>query len=341
MGETSGIDLWTMGDLRTPWCIYVAVTLHIAELIANGKSKIGELAAAAGCDRSALHAVLGHLVSKGVFKEQMPGKFELNDISRQLLEPIAQISFNLNGIGGRFAYAWGTLLEYTQTGKPAYDKVFGMPFWDDLQTHPDLAASFDTIIGPAGHSTPNPEFQISGGWESIQTVVDVGGGTGAMLAEILRKWQHLRGILVDLPRTITKADEMFKAAGVHKRVTTIGQSFFDPLPIGGDIYLLRGILNDWPDSECVAILKRCAEAALANRNGRQTSRVVVLKSVRPDDAPKDLVIEMVLLGGRQRTITEFRELARASGLDVVAARQHESGYYVVECIPNLHKTNGT
>jgi hypothetical protein len=100
---------------------------------------------------------------------------------------------------------------------------------------------------------------------------------------------------------------------VAERVTTVGQSFFDALPAGADIYLLRGILNDWPDREAQVILRRCAEAA------RPAGRVVVLKSVSPDGTPKDISIEAVLLGGRHRTLTEFSDLARKAGLKVIAA----------------------
>jgi hypothetical protein len=87
------------------------------------------------------------------------------------------------------------------------------------------------------------------------------------------------------------------------------------------------VINDWPDRETVAILRRCAEAA------RPDGRVVVLKSVGSDNAPRPLTIEMVLLGGKHRTVTEFRELARQSGLEVVAAGRQSSGYFGVECRP--------
>ena len=87
------------------------------------------------------------------------------------------------------------------------------------------------------------------------------------------------------------------------------------------------MLNDWPDREAMAILNRCAEAA------RPTGRVVVLKGVGPDGASRGLSIEMVLLGGKHRTVTEFRELARQSGLEVLSAWRQSSGYFVVECRP--------
>lgn len=320
------VDFWALSDLRTPWCIHVAATLYIAEHIAGGIDGIDDLARAAGCDAYALHAVLGHLVRKGIFLEPAPGRFALNEPARVLLDPVARASLDLEDIGGRFAQTWGTLLQYVRTGAPAYQQVFGRPFFEDLEAHPQLAASFDAIIGPAGHGTPDPEFDITGGWETVRSVMDVGGGTGAMLAGVLRIHPQVTGILVDRPKTIARSGEIFAAAGVADRATAVGQSFFEPLPAGTDVYLLRGIINDWPDRETGLILSRCAEAA------RPSGRVVILKSVGPDDAPRDLVIEMILLGGKHRTITEFRDLARQARLEVVAAGQ-QTGYYVVECRP--------
>src|SRR5436190_1429241 len=93
------------------------------------------------------------------------------------------------------------------------------------------AEALHSVLGHlVGKGTPNPEFDITGGWEPVRTVVDVGGGTGAMLAEMLRARPHLQGILVDLPKAVARSAETFAAAGVSDRVTAVGQSFFDPLP---------------------------------------------------------------------------------------------------------------
>ncbi len=163
MVEQKEVNLWEMADLRTPWCIYVAATLRIADHIAAGLTNIHDLAAAAGCDAGVLHSVLGHLVSKGVFLETAPGQFALNEPARQLLDPITRLSLDLDGIGGRMAHAWGTLLTFVRTGRPAYQEVFGLPFFEDLSAHPEIAGQFDRLIGPEGHGTPSADFQISGG----------------------------------------------------------------------------------------------------------------------------------------------------------------------------------
>ena len=147
-----------------------------------------------------------------------------------------------------------------------------------------------------------------------------------MLAEILRARPTVRGILVDLPGTVARAAPTFDAAGVADRVTTVGQSFFDPLPAGGDLYLLRKVLNDWPEAETVAILRRCADAA------RPSGRVVIMGGVRPDGARPRLTIENMLVGGQSNTLAELREITRTAGLEVVAAGPQRSGF-VVECLP--------
>lgn len=324
MAEPEPVNLWALADLCTPWCLMVAATLRIAEHIEAGADRIEALAADGECDPGVLHSVLGHLAGKGVFEEPEPGSFRLNEAARGLLNPAIRFGLDLNGIGGRMAHAWGTLPQFVRTGKSAYHEVFGTGFWEDLHAHPDIAADFDAMIGPPGHGTPNPEFQLAGGWESIRTVVDVGGGTGAMLAEILRAHPEVRGTLVELPGTVARSREIFQAAGMADRVTAVGQNFFDPLPPGADLYLLRGVLNNWADSGGVALLKRCAEAA------RPNGRVVVLKSVGPDSQPADLSIDMVLLGGKHRTVSEFRNLAREAGLKVIATGQ-QPAYFVVEC----------
>ena len=295
MVEDRTVDLERMLDLATPWCLRVAATLRIPEHIAAGRTGIAELAAAAGCDRDALHAVLGHLVSQGVFTEESPGRFACN----RAAENLAAAQFlDLDGIGGRMAHTWGTLLDYVRTGQPAYQQVFGRPFWEDLAAHPHIAAEFDALMGPAGHGVPDFDIELSHGWEGIRTVVDVGGGTGAMLASLLRRHPRAQGILVDFPGTVARAGEVIESFGVAGRVTVCGQSFFDPLPAGADLYLLKSVLNG---------------------------------GVSPDESPRSLGIDMLVAGGKTSTLSQFAELARQAGLEVAAARTQASGRFVVEC----------
>jgi hypothetical protein len=183
-------------------------------------------------------------------------------------------------------------------------------------------------MGPAGHGNPDPNILPDGDWSAIHTVVDIGGGTGTLLAEILGTHPHLHGTLIDLPRTIARSAESFAAAGLTDRVTTIGQSFFDPLPPGADLYILKSILNDWPDPDAITILRRCAEAA------RPDGRILILGGASADDhAPTGLTIEFVLLGGKHRTLSEFTPLAHTAGLEITTTVRQPSGRSIVECRP--------
>ena len=320
------MDLWSLCDLSTPWCVHVVATLRIADHIAAGNTGIARLAAACGADQESLYRVLRHLASKGVFEEPWPAQFALNDAARALMEEPVRLSLDLDSFGGRMAHAWGTLLSAVRTGRPAYHEAFGRDFWADLDAHPHLAAAFDALMGPAGHGVPDPDVLIDPvDWDSVRTVVDVGGGTGALLAEILRARPKVRGILVDLPGTVARSAEIFQTAGVIDRVTTVGQSFFDPLPGGADVYLLKNVLSDWPDPQAVALLRRCANAA------RPSGRVVAVRGVSEEASPELLM--MVLVGGKARTLESFRELARQAGLEVTAVGRKSSGRMTVECKP--------
>src|SRR5262249_55244541 len=161
---------------------------------------------------------------------------------------------------------------------------FGRGFWEDLEAHPEVAASFDALMGPAGHGTPDPNVLPNpADWATVRSVVDVGGGTGAQLREILRAHPNVRGVLVDLPHVVARSS-------AADRLTTVGQSFFDPLPAGHDIYILKNVLGDWPDDDARLILKRCAEAA------GTSGRVVVFTEIDPNGRASPELLMLVLVG---------------------------------------------
>lgn len=319
------VDIFALSDLCTPWCVHVVATLRIADHIDGGMRRIEDLAHASGSDVEMLQRVLEHLVGKGVFVEPEPGTFALNEPARALLDGPLRLGLDLDGIGGRFALAWSGLLRQVRTGKPAYHDIFGLPFWEDLDAHPELGAAFDALMGPAGHGAPDAAVLVNRDWHKVRTVVDVGGGTGSLLAAILQAHPEIHGTLVDFPRTVANAAETFAAAGVSERVTVVGQSFFEPLPAGADLYLLSRVLHDWPDPEATDILRRCAEAVAAG------GRVVVVGSVSLDSAAPGLAPDTVLVGGKNRGLEQLREIAAKAGLTVTAAGRQPSGRHLVEC----------
>jgi hypothetical protein len=319
-------DLWQLSDLATPWSIHVVATLDIARHIDDGHAGLADLAEVANCDPDMLGYVMRLLISRGLFLEPEPGVFALNEAAMPLLDESARLGLNLDRFGGRMVHAWSTLLELVRTGKPAYRDRFGLPFWEDLDAHAEIRADFDALIGPAGHGIPDPAIlPDEGSWESIKSIVDVGGGSGALLVEILRARPGLTGTVVDLPDTAARALDRIKEAGLEDRATVSAQSFFDPLPTGADLYILKSILNDWPDEETLQILRRCAEAAGAK------GKIAILGGVTPDERPGILTIEMVLIGGKTRTVSNFSIFIRELGLVVEHAEPAANGRFVVVC----------
>jgi hypothetical protein len=322
-------------DLLTPFSVRVAATLRLADLIAGGASRVDELAARSASDRDALYQLLRHLSGQGVFRESEPGVFTLTAVSRALEDghPSGlRRRLDLNRIEGRMDLA-STRLGYTvRTGQPAWAEVFGRPFFEDLTADRHLFASFNEVMGPPGHRDEVAAVVEEYDWREHRHVVDVAGGNGAVLAEILRASPETRGTLVNTHTAETEAQELLSSAGLAERteIVTVA-SIFDPLPAGADLYFLGGVVQNWGDEDALRILRRCAEAA--GRSGR----VLIAESLRPDEVRErgastgyDLVL-LVCVGGRTRTARQLTELVARAGLEARTTTRTRSTPWLVEC----------
>lgn len=249
-------------DLITPMALRAAATLRIADLIADGSGRTGELARRSETDPDALGRMLRHLVCHGVFTEPEPGRFALDETAELLRsDHPARLrrSLDLDGFGGTMDLAFTGLLHTVRTGEPAWETVFGAPFWPYLAAHPEMSASFDDVMSSSAALVRD----AAGGydWSRARHVTDVGGGSGALLAEVLDAHPGLRATLVDLPETAARGREFLAARGLADRCEVVGQSFFAPLPAGSDVYILSRVVHDWDDRKAAEILRGCAEAA--------------------------------------------------------------------------------
>jgi 2,7-dihydroxy-5-methyl-1-naphthoate 7-O-methyltransferase len=317
-------------DLVTPMAVRVAATLRLADLMAGGVQHVGELAELTGTDADALGRLLRHLSCHGVFAEPLPGQFAINETADLLRSdhPLAMRTWlDLGGFGGRMDLAFTELMHTVRTGQPAWEAVFGAPFWNYLAGDPAMAASFDATMAGSLRTTAVACYD----WSGVRHVVDVGGGTGALVAEVLRANADIRATLVDLPDTVARGRRFLVECGLDGRCEFAGQSFFDRLPTGGDVYLLSGVLHDWDDESATAILRRCSEAAC------QTGRVVILESQGTAGDDPGMFAEMdlrmlVLFGGRERSVEDYGTLAAAAGLTTADVRTTPSGHVVIDCL---------
>ena len=301
-----------MADLATPMSIRVAATLSLVERAGSAGATAEQLASETGTATPAIRCLLDHLVTIGVFDLDMESsRYRPTNLGAQLSEDAPEgikPLLDINSAGGRAELAFVELLGTITTGAPAYVHRYGRDFWADLDTGPELRRSFDAQMNWR-FRVQAPQIAQRWDWSRFSEILDVGGGDGTVLAAILHAHPDLRGRVLDLDPTTTAATDRFAAAGLDDRASAVSGSFFDPLPVGADAYLLSDILHDWDDEHARTILAGCRAAAALN------GTVVVIEPVRGQGA--DTAIDLFMLmcfGGRERTVDELARLAADCGL---------------------------
>ncbi|MEV7341311.1 methyltransferase [Streptomyces sp. NPDC093544] len=313
----SGPDLQEMYHASGPWIgqtLYVAAYLGLADLLGEEPMGIGEIAKATDSDEDALYRFCRALTALGMLAEH-PGKsFTLKEPGKALAQD-APDGFR-DGVllqSGAVFRAWAGVIHTVKTGRPAFDEAFGMDYFEFLAAHPEEARVFNRAMGatmPAAIAAlQRYEF------EDCHTVVDVGGGDGRLMASVLARHPELLGLLQDLPETVAQAEANLAGAGVTDRCTLVGQSFFDTVAPGGDVYVLSRVLHDWNDDNALKVLRK-VRAAMPS-HGRLILVETVLRPTEGDvrSVLGDLLM-LVVLGGKERTENEWTELLAAAGFTI-------------------------
>jgi hypothetical protein len=293
--------------------IYAAAKLELADRLAGGPQHPDELAQAADADPKAVYRLLRALAGFGIFVEDEAGRFSLTPMGELLGSDRPDSVRSLAVMMGEELYqAWGSLLYSVRTGQPAFEQVFGKTLFDYLKSTPESGATFDACMGTI-HGAESDSVVAAYDFDSCRTVVDVGGGVGSLLQAVLRSCPDVRGVLFDLPEVIERAQESVTTAGLDGRCELVSGSFFDSVPAGGDIYLLRHVIHDWDDEKAANVLRNCRQAM--PDHGRL---LVVETIIPPGNEPgvgKVLDLNMlVVVGGQERTRAEFESLFASAGL---------------------------
>jgi hypothetical protein len=292
--------------------LHVAAHLGIADLVKDGPRSAAELAQATGTHGQSLYRLLRALASVGVFAEDEAGRFGLTPLASCLRTDVPGSQWAAALVNGKELYrAWGDLLYSVQTGHNAFEHLFGKPVFQYLAATPQAAELFDQMMTSV-HGAETAAMLEVYDFTPLGTLVDVGGGNGLTLAGVLAKDPLLHGILFDRPDVVERAREPLKAAGMEHRCLLAGGDFFESVPVGGDAYLLRHILHDWNDAQCLTILGNIRKAMLPR------AKLLIVESViPPGNAPffgKLLDANMlVITGGMERTAEEYRLLLQKGG----------------------------
>jgi hypothetical protein len=295
--------------------VHVAAELGIADHLASGPKSADELAPLTRSDATTLYRFLRTLTNFDLVTLLPDTRFASTPLLDALrIDAPGYVHSAVLTLGSRAVWnAWSELSHSVATGQCAFEKANGKMMFDFLGDHPDDAQRFsETML--AVHSAEPAAIAEAYDFSSAGLVVDIGGASGAMLANILAKHANTRGLLFDLEQATGGATELLRRFRVDTRVTFEHGSFFDAVPAGGDVYILSHIIHDWDDEKSLVILRNCRAAMGA------TSRLLIVELVLRDGSPSGYgsadISMLVLAGGAERTLGEFEALLAKAGLQL-------------------------
>jgi hypothetical protein len=310
--------------------IAVAAQLRVADQLKNGAKTTDEIASATNAHPRSLYRLLRALSGAGIFSESDDGHFSLTPLSELLRSDSPE---SLRGFAELMAddvnfETWAQLPYSVETGRPAFLHKNGIPFFSWLEQNPDVGERFNDAMTSLSNGAVTAVLN-SFDFQGITKLVDVGGGHGRLVAAVLAKYPEMKGIVFDDPKVVAGASELLEANGVAARCETVGGDFFKTAPAGGDAYILKHIIHDWSDDECVTILGHCHRGMTAN------GKVLIVEMVVPEPnvggVSKFLDLQMLLfLSGRERTGPEYRELLNRAGFEMTRIVPTNSTYSVIE-----------
>ena len=319
--------------------LYVAARLRIPNLVADGAKSSEELAEATATHAPSLYRLLRALAYLGILEESEPGRFALTEFGAPLRSDAPESVWATTQLfcsEGAFR-TWAELLSSVQTGATSFNRNSGTDPFTHFAEDREASATFNQAMSE-GTGRDAPGIVASYDFGQFQTLVDVGGGDGTLLAAILRATAGLQGVLFDTAPGLAQATERLAAAAIGDRCQLVEGDFFESVPRGADAYLMKSIVHDWDDERCVTIFKNCRRAMA------EGAKVLVVEAVLPPMVEPSFTrlgvimsdLNMLLnTGGRERTEAEFASLLRPAGLKLsaVVPTPAPSVYSIVEASP--------
>ena len=328
-------DLWKLANgHRVSMALYVAAVLRLSDHLADGPRDISWLADQTGCDAPSLYRLLRALATVGVYDEQPDRHFGLTPLGEVLRSDVSGsvAPWVEHTCGSVHLAAWGGLLENVRTGRNAFTTVHGMSAWAYRAGRPDDNAVFDAAMTSISQTAAHAVLDAYD-FGRFATIVDVGGGRGALLGAILARYADARGVLADQAHVIEGAPKVLRALGVQERCQLVAIDFLQSVPEGGDAYVLKSIVHDWEDPEAVTILRTVRRAMAPSAVVLLVERLIGEPNTGFMTAFSDLNM-LVGPGGRERTEAEFDGIFSAAGLRRSRTVRTTSGFAVVEAVPD-------
>jgi hypothetical protein len=307
-----------------------AASLRIPDVLAHGPKTAAEVAKSIGADASAVFRLMRGIASVGVLSAEPEGRFALTPLGEVLRSdvPGSMRALLVAEMAPGHWGPWGELEHSVRTGKPSTDKALGMDAWTYYEKNAEEGFLFAEAM--SGMSTMAMQAVLASySFVGAKKVVDVGGSHGAFLAAVLQREPTARGVLFDRPEVVEGAGATLEGAGVAGRVERVGGNFFESVPSGGDTYLMKHILHDWSDDECVKLLK-CVRAAMPADAKLVVAEMLITDGGPPSPAPLLDLNMLVMLTGKERTADEFGALFAKAGLVLSGVTPTHSPIAVIE-----------
>jgi hypothetical protein len=317
------------------WAAQIAsavAQLGVADNIAKGKVSVDELAAECSANPDALYRLLRAAAAIGLCAETAPRHFALTPVGDALRSdaPHSMRDFLVAETAPGHWLPWGRVADAVRRGGPMTEEVLGANAWDYYAKHIDEAHCF--ARGMSNVSTIASE-DVARVYEpgDVKRIVDVGGSEGVLLRGLLAHAPGARGVLYDRPEIIEAAKGAIASSSFADRIDVTGGDFLAEVPGGGDLYVMKSILHDWPDEQCETIIRNVHRAAAPD------SRLLVVEMTLPDGpagAPSPVPLMdmnmLVMLGGRERTAAEFGALLARCGYMVERVIPTPGPFSVIE-----------
>lgn len=294
--------------------------LQLAEALHDGPRRLDELAARCAAAPEALGRMLRALAAIGLVTQTEDGRYATTEGLGWLRADADGSLRALALLGGHPAIqrAWQLCAEAVRTNRPAFELAHGRPLFEYLDDDDELRAVFQrSLSGPAVWNQAIVDALDLAG---CTRVVDVGAGDGRLLEAVVRAWPSVHGVAFDRPGVVAEGTALRPA------LEWVSGDFFAGVPAGGDVYLLRWVLHDWPDDKAVAILAQCKAAMV------ESGRVLVIERVLADgeDAALLDLTMLVLTGGRERSESEYAALFARAGLRLARVLPTAAGLRILE-----------
>jgi|SRR5581483_11595807 len=310
--------------------VHLAAVLNLPDHLAEGPKTAEELAQLTATHPPTLYRVLRTLASLGLFTEDDARRFSLLPFGETLRAGSPGRAAALIIGGDSILHSIQHALYSVQTGKTGFEKAMGLPLFDWLSKHPAEASMFGQTMVEF-HGQEPPAVAAAYDFSGFQTIADIGGATGNMLAAVLNRYPKTRGILFDLPHAAAQARTILGQSALADRIRIESGSFFESVPAGADAYILSHVIHDWNENQCVTILGNVRR--VMNPKGK----LLIIEMVLPSgDTPHfGKLLDMMMLfvpGGRERTEAEYDELLVKAGFRLTRVVPTASLVSVVEAV---------